>query len=89
MSALEAGRDHFVGSALAFAATAGSRDPAWLRSLRADAAARFAEQGLPSTKLEEWRYTNLTPLAKLRFELPGSDPASVTRGAVAWRHVTA
>jgi len=82
MSALEAARDHFLGSSLAFAATAGSRDPAWLQSLRAEAAARFAEQGLPSTKLEEWRYTNLTPLAKLRFEPPGSAPAPVTRGDV-------
>ena len=82
MSALEAARDHYVECARAFAAAAGSRDPAWLRSLRAEAAARFAEQGLPSTKLEEWRYTNLTPLAKLRFELPGDPPAAVTRDAV-------
>jgi Fe-S cluster assembly protein SufD len=82
MSALEAARDHFSASARAFAADAGLRDPAWLRSLRADAAARFAEQGLPSTRLEEWRYTNLTSLAKTRFELPGPEPASVARDAV-------
>lgn len=82
MSALEAARDHFAERCLSFAAAAGSRDPSWLRSLRAEAAARFAEQGLPSTKLEEWRYTNVAPLAKVRFELPGSAPAPVTRGVV-------
>ncbi|HEY8152842.1 MAG TPA: Fe-S cluster assembly protein SufD [Myxococcota bacterium] len=82
MSALEAARDHFVASARAFAAAADPRDPAWLRSLRAEAAASFAEQGLPTTRLEEWRYTNLTPLAKTRFELPGAEPAAVDREAV-------
>jgi Fe-S cluster assembly protein SufD len=82
MSALEAARDRFAAGALAFAAAEGPRDPEWLRSLRAEAAARFAEQGLPSTRQEEWRYTNLAPLAKLPFELPGREPASVTREAV-------
>jgi Fe-S cluster assembly protein SufD len=82
MSALEAARDHFAASARAFAAEAGLRDPDWLRSLRAEAAASFEGQGLPSTRLEEWRYTNLMPLAKARFELPGPEPAGVAREAV-------
>jgi len=82
VSVLDAARDHFVERAGAFAAVADRHDPEWLRRLRAEAAARFAEQGLPSTRLEEWRYTNLTPLAELRFELPGPEPAQVTRDAV-------
>jgi Fe-S cluster assembly protein SufD len=82
VSALDAARDHYLAQAPGFAAAAGSGDPDWLRGLREDAAARFADQGLPSRRLEEWRYTNVTPLAEVRFELPGSAPAPVTRDAV-------
>jgi len=82
MSALAAARDHFVERSLAFAAAAGRRDPAWLRTLRAEAAARFGEQGFPSTRLEEWRYTNVTPLANVRFELGGDTAPAVSRDEV-------
>jgi Fe-S cluster assembly protein SufD len=82
MSVLEQARDHFVERSRAFGEAAGRRDPVWLRSLREQAAALFAEQGLPSTRLEEWRYTNLTPLAKQRFELAGETVAAVSRDEV-------
>ncbi len=82
MSALDAARDHYIERAGGFAASAGRQDPEWLRGLRADAAARFVEQGLPSRRLEEWRYTNVTPLASVGFELAGSESAQVTREAV-------
>lgn len=35
----------------------------WLSALRAEALARVAESGLPSTRVEAWKYTNLKPLA--------------------------
>jgi Fe-S cluster assembly protein SufD len=82
VSELDVARDHYAARAGAFAASAGRGDPEWLRGLRARAAADFAERGLPSTKLEEWRYTNVLPLARVPFELPGSEPAPVTRTAV-------
>ena len=44
--------------------------PAWLESIRKLALARFNEVGFPSTKLEEWRYTNVAPIAKTCFQ-PG------------------
>ena len=34
----------------------------WVGSLRAEAAARFADAGLPTRKLEAWKYTDLSPL---------------------------
>jgi Fe-S cluster assembly protein SufD len=82
MSALDAARDHYAERSRFFAQAAGRSDPPWLRTLRAEAAARFAEQGLPSTRLEEWRYTNLTPLAKLRFELAEGPAPAVSRDQV-------
>lgn len=36
----------------------------WLAALRADALARFAESGLPSTRVEQWKYTNLKTLVE-------------------------
>ena len=36
--------------------------------LRQAAFARFSELGLPTTKEEEWKYTNLAPLAQVQFE---------------------
>lgn len=39
----------------------------WLQRLRSDALARFAEQGFPSPRAEEWRYTNVTALEKKAY----------------------
>jgi Fe-S cluster assembly protein SufD len=79
MSALDAARDHYVARFQDFERQLGASDPAWLTALRREAIAAFAERGLPSTKLEEWRYTSVAALAKLRFELPRSPTAAPTR----------
>jgi Fe-S cluster assembly protein SufD len=41
--------------------------PEWLRHLREDAFARFCEAGFPTTKEEDWRFTNTAPIAQLPF----------------------
>ena len=40
----------------------------WLQRLRANAMERFAELGFPSVKDEEWKYTNVAPLAAIDFK---------------------
>ncbi|NOQ63688.1 MAG: Fe-S cluster assembly protein SufD [Methyloprofundus sp.] len=40
---------------------------AWLQTLREQAVAQFAEQGFPSLRDEEWRYTNVAAIEKKRF----------------------
>lgn len=40
---------------------------AWLRNLREEAFAFFAENGFPNVKNEEWKYTNVAPIAKAEF----------------------
>ncbi|MFO1496810.1 MAG: Fe-S cluster assembly protein SufD [Verrucomicrobiota bacterium] len=42
-----------------------SREPAWLTTLRKSGLARFAETGFPTTADEDWRFTNVGPIAKL------------------------
>jgi Fe-S cluster assembly protein SufD len=43
--------------------------PATIAALRERALARFAELGFPTTALEDWKYTNLAPLAERPFQL--------------------
>ncbi|HEU0010518.1 MAG TPA: hypothetical protein VFT34_11945, partial [Verrucomicrobiae bacterium] len=45
-----------------------SRQPGWLFPMRKAGIARFAELGFPSLKHEDWRFTNVAPIAKLAFK---------------------
>jgi len=47
--------------------------PAWLHEIRRTAAESFAEKGFPTTRQEEWRNTNLAPLAEVPFR-PAAPP---------------
>jgi Fe-S cluster assembly protein SufD len=46
-------------------------EPAWMSRLRRDAMDRFAALGFPTTHDEDWKYTNISPIAKVSFE-PGT-----------------
>jgi Fe-S cluster assembly protein SufD len=41
--------------------------PAWVKERRELAAQRFAEVGFPTTKQEDWRFTNVAPIAETKF----------------------
>ncbi|HEY1497120.1 MAG TPA: Fe-S cluster assembly protein SufD [Candidatus Solibacter sp.] len=41
--------------------------PAWLQPLREAGFRRFAELGFPNTHNEEWRFTNVAPIARTTF----------------------
>jgi Fe-S cluster assembly protein SufD len=41
----------------------------WLQRLRQAAIARFESTGFPTTAEEEWRFTNVAPIAKIPFRL--------------------
>lgn len=53
----------------------------WIKRLRRAGIDRFEEAGFPTTRDEEWRFTNVAPIARTPFELAqpvqlsGSDPA--------------
>ncbi|MGC2109074.1 MAG: hypothetical protein WA655_06120, partial [Candidatus Korobacteraceae bacterium] len=47
-----------------FQKTAAGRDLPWLQKLREDAFARFCEVGFPTTHDEDWRFTNVSAIAK-------------------------
>jgi Fe-S cluster assembly protein SufD len=43
-----------------------AKSPAWLNSLRRSGNAHFAELDFPTTEDEEWRFTNVRPIAELQ-----------------------
>jgi Fe-S cluster assembly protein SufD len=43
------------------------REPAWLRAARRSAAEAFGRMGVPTTRDEAWRFTNVAPIADTKF----------------------
>jgi len=57
--------------------------PRWLQDLRDRAAARFTTLGFPTVRDEEWRFTNVAPIASAEFKLSGTEPAILTEAELA------
>jgi Fe-S cluster assembly protein SufD len=47
----------------------GATQPKWLAPVRKAGIASFADQGFPTLHDEDWRFTNVAPIAKLNFQL--------------------
>ena len=54
----------------ALAARRETTDPIWLAPIRARAMQRFVALGFPTTRHEEWRFTNIAPIAATAFAEP-------------------
>jgi Fe-S cluster assembly protein SufD len=52
--------------------------PRWLQDLRDRAASRFAALGFPTVRDEEWRFTNIAPIAAAEFRPTGADAVHAT-----------
>ena len=52
-----------------FSRAEAAAQPKWLAPLRKAGIASFAEQGFPTLHDEDWRFTNVAPIAKLPFHL--------------------
>jgi len=71
-------REHyFARFAEQEAGFAGAHLP-WLREARQTALARFAELGLPTTRQEDWKYTNVAPIEKRTFQLQPTAEAGLS-----------
>lgn len=54
----------------------GSAGPAWLSDLRETAMRRFRDRGFPTTRDEDWRFTNISPIADTAFAASGPRPSA-------------
>src|SRR5678816_3647614 len=50
-----------------------AEEASWLANLRKGGIANFSEIGFPTLKDEDWRFTNVAPIAKLPFR-PALEP---------------
>src|SRR3954454_21929057 len=66
-----------------FSAELPRTEPSALHLLRREAIERYAEIGFPTTRWEQWRATNVAPIARPRFRQPPKSPASVDSAALA------
>jgi Fe-S cluster assembly protein SufD len=60
--------------------------PAFVGALRARGMARFAALGFPTTKVEDWKYTNIAPIARETFAL-APDRRDAAAGLAAAAHL--
>jgi Fe-S cluster assembly protein SufD len=61
----------------------GAAAPDWIRELRADALSDFLSSGFPSAEDEDWRFTNVAPIAKGEFALSNGDATAAREAEVA------
>lgn len=70
--------DSFVGEAERLASSKPAAEPAWMARRRRDALVRFQDLGFPTIRDEEWRFTNVAPIAEGQFALARNGAASLT-----------
>ena len=59
--------DKYLETFTEFQKRASGRDLPWLKSLRENAFSRFCERGFPTTHDEDWRFTNVAPIARMAW----------------------
>ncbi len=68
-----------------FQKLAAGRDLPWLRALRENAFARFCEVGFPTTRDEDWRFTNVSTIAETPFRIARDRARVSPRDLDSWR----
>jgi Fe-S cluster assembly protein SufD len=86
MTPVAEGQDTWLAEHTRFVRSRGEAAPSWVKDLRARAWARFQALGMPTTRQEAWRFTNVAPVASTPFKLAEGTPtnaaALVSRTAV-------
>jgi len=77
-------RDAYLADFEEFTHNGARRAPAWLSAMRTQAIARFAERGFPSTRQEEWRFTNVAPIAERAFSRPAARSEIAAQDLASW-----
>jgi Fe-S cluster assembly protein SufD len=60
---------HYVTTFSDFRGVVLASELPWLAQLREQGFAQFAQAGFPTTSVEDWRFTNVAPIAKTAFRL--------------------
>jgi Fe-S cluster assembly protein SufD len=65
---------HYVAAFERWSTNGAAGDPVWLKERRSEAITRFADVGFPTTRQEEWRFTDVRPIARTAF-VPAEEAA--------------
>jgi Fe-S cluster assembly protein SufD len=94
MTAVQEKQDLYFDRFATLAQEREGREPAWLGKIRKDAMDHFGDLGFPTTRHEEWRFTNVAPIARAAFvpakpspELPAPWSPSLDSPWVAGCHI--
>jgi Fe-S cluster assembly protein SufD len=63
---------HYITEFGQFEKNGASKSPSWVHDIRKGALTAFADKGFPTTGLEEWKYTNIAPIADSAFKYSSS-----------------
>lgn len=74
MNAEVEGRDCYLVDFERFSKSTGENGGRWLSGVRQAAIDSFSARGFPSTKEEEWKYTNVDAIGRLEFRVPVAVP---------------
>jgi Fe-S cluster assembly protein SufD len=61
-------KNQFLAQFAQFERSRAAVETPWLQALRKDAIARFSSLGFPTTRDEEWQYTNVAPITRIPFK---------------------
>jgi len=76
MSSVVEGQDTYLAELERFTKGRGEAAPSWLKTLRAGARDAFEQAGFPTTRQEEWRFTNVSAIAATPFKLAEGLPTN-------------
>src|SRR5262245_19402177 len=77
-------KEKFLSTYKLSAEARAGRDPIWLANLRDKAGEQFEALDFPTTRDEEWKYTNIAPLLKVPFrQIFEFDLAGLTAESIA------
>jgi Fe-S cluster assembly protein SufD len=75
-------RDYYAKIFADFEKATAGNGQGWLQPVRRAAIARFTEVGFPTTRDEDWRYTNVAPLAQIAFQLTSDSRVELSPRAI-------
>ncbi|HUY12178.1 MAG TPA: Fe-S cluster assembly protein SufD [Terriglobia bacterium] len=70
--------DHYFSAFSALEARRALKGGSWFDATRREAMEHFGEVGFPTTRLENWKYTSVQPIARATFQLEESGGAKVS-----------
>lgn len=74
--------EHYQNQHSAIKAQLPGQDIDWLAASRDAALNIFTEQGFPTTRIEDWKYTNVRPIEKRTFTLAGEADHTIDASAL-------